>query len=131
MGAIVYLEGEAEPRRITSAERGGRVLAIVIEGVASRDAAEAVVGRHLETDAIPLPAGSYYWHQLEGLRVEDEAGAPLGVVAEIFRAGGAEVYRIEGPDGSELLVPAIRDVVRLIDLDEGRMVVRYAAEEVR
>lgn len=107
------------------------MLGIGIDGIVSRDAAEALVGRYLETDPSPLPAGTYYWHQLEGLRVEDEAGALLGVVAEVFRAGEAEVYRIEGPDGAELLVPAIRDVVRLIDLETGRMVVRYAAEEVR
>lgn len=90
-----------------------------------------MIGRYLEAEAQALPAGTYYWHQLEGLRVEDEAGSPLGVVAEVFRAGGAEVYRIEGADGGELLVPAIHDVVRRIDLDAGLMVVRYASEEVR
>jgi 16S rRNA processing protein RimM len=119
------------PRRITFAEAGGRVPAIGLEGIESRESAEAVAGRFLEADAQPLPAGTYYWHQLEGLQVEDEAGARLGVVAEVFRAGEAEVYRVEQPDGGELLIPAIHNVVRLIDLDAGRMVVRYAAEEVR
>ena len=107
------------------------MLAIGVEGIASREAAEALRGRYLETEAKPLPEGSYYWHELEGLRVEDEAGAPMGVVVEVFRAGEAEVYRIEQPDGGELLVPAIHDIVRDIDLAAGRMVVRYAAEEVR
>jgi ribosomal 30S subunit maturation factor RimM len=50
-------------------------------------------------------------------------------VVEVFRAGENEVYRIEGPSG-ELLVPALRDVVRSIDLASGRIVVRYEAEEV-
>jgi 16S rRNA processing protein RimM len=131
VGAVVFLEDVPTPRRVTAAERGGRVLAIGLEGIASREAAEAMVGRYLEAEAQPLPEGTYYWHQLEGLRVEDEAGSPLGVVAEVFRAGGAEVYRIEGADGGELLVPAIHDVVRRIDLDAGLMVVRYASEEVR
>jgi len=131
VGADVFLEGEPDRRRITATERGGRVLAIGVEGIATREAAEAVVGRYLEAEAAPLPEGSYYWHQLQGLRVEDEAGSPMGVVVEVFRAGEAEVYRIEQPDGDELLVPAIHDVVRRIDLEAGRMVVRYAAEEVR
>lgn len=107
------------------------MLGIGLEGIVSRDGAVAVVGRYLEAEPAPLPPGSYYWHQIEGLHVEDEAGAPMGIVAEVFRVGEAEVYRIEGSDGAELLVPAIRDVVRLIDLEAGRMVVRYAAEEVR
>jgi 16S rRNA processing protein RimM len=59
----------------------------------------------------------------------DEAGAHLGHVVEIFRAGENEVYRIEGPDG-ELLVPALRDVVRSIDLEAQQIVIRYEAEEV-
>jgi len=67
----------------------------------------------------------------EGLAVEDPSGAPLGVVREVFRAGEAEVYRIEMTDGGELLVPAVRDVVRRIDLEAGLMVVDYASEEVR
>ena len=78
---------------------------VTIEGIASREAAEAMRGRYLETDARQLPAGSYYWHELVGLIVET--------------------------DGGELLVPAIHDVVRLIDVNGRRMVVRYAAEEVR
>ena len=87
------------------------------------------MGRYLEAPADDLPAGTYYWHQLIGLAAVDEAGAELGNVVEIFRAGENEVYRIEGPDG-ELLVPALRDVVRTIDLAGQRMVIRYEAEEV-
>jgi 16S rRNA processing protein RimM len=123
IGGEVYLEGEPEPRRIADIERGGRVPIIRLEGVTDRDAAEALSGRYLERKAEPLPAGSYYWHQLIGLTVTDEAGTELGRVAEVFRAGGNEVYRIEGPWG-ELLIPALERVVAGIDLDAGLMVVR-------
>ena len=53
------------------------------------------------------------------------------MLREVFRAGEAEVYRVELTDGGELLVPAVRDVVRGIDLEAGIMVVDYASEEVR
>ncbi len=131
VGAVVYLEGDPAPRHITATEPGGRVPVLVLEGIDSREAAERLVGRYLEADPASLPAGEYFWHQLEGLQVEDEAGRPLGVVREVFRAGGAEVYVVAAPDGGELLVPGVRDVVRAIDLDAGRMVVRYESEEVR
>jgi 16S rRNA processing protein RimM len=127
----VFFEGESQPRRITAAEWGGRVPAIRLEGIDSREDAEAAVGRYLEAEAGPLPDGTYYWHQLEGLSVRDEGGRGLGVVREVFRVGEAEVYRVEQTDGRELLIPGVRDVVRRIDLDEGVMVVRYEAEEVR
>jgi len=131
VGATLFLEGEAEPRRITNAEWGGRIPAVGLEGITSRDAAASLAGRFLETEPQPLPAGTYYWHQLVGLHVDDPAGARLGVVREVFRAGEAEVYRVELTDGRELLVPGVRDVVRRIDLDAGVMVVDYASEEVR
>lgn len=131
VGSHVFLDGEATARRITAAEWGGRIPAVALEGIVSREAAEKLAGRYLETQAKPLPEGSYYWHQLEGLEVRDPQGRPLGVVRGVFRAGEAEVYRIEQADGSELLIPAIRDVVRGIDLEAGVMVVEYESEEVR
>jgi len=131
VGATVFLEGEAEPRRIRTAEWGGRVPAVGLEGVASREEAASLIGRYLEREPATLPEGTYYWHQLEGLAVEDPSGVHLGVLREVFRAGEAEVYRVELTDGGELLVPAVRDVVRRIDLEAGLIVVAYASEEVR
>lgn len=126
----MFIEGEAEPREIVRAEPGGRVLAVTLSGIASRDAADGLVGRYLEVEARPLEDGRYYWHQLVGLAVSDPTGHDLGHVAEVFRAGDTEVYRIDGPDG-ELLVPAVRHVVTEIDLAAGRMIVDYDVEEIR
>jgi len=128
-GESIWIEDEATPRSILEAGWGGRVPFIRLEGISDREAAEGLVGRYLEAPASPLPPDTYYWHQLIGLTAVDEAGSELGQVVEVFRAGENEVYRIEGPD-TELLIPALRDVVRSIDLPAGRMVVRYEAEEV-
>ena len=49
---------------------------------------------------------------------------------EVFRAGENEVYRVVG-GGGELLIPALRSVVKEIDLAARRMVVEYDVEEVR
>jgi 16S rRNA processing protein RimM len=128
-GESLWLEDEAEPRRILESAWGGRVPVLRLEGVSDRAAAERLAGRYLEAPPTPLAPDAYYWHQLIGLTAADEAGAELGKVVEVFRAGENEVYRIEGP-GGELLVPALRDVVRSIDLAARRMVVRYETEEV-
>jgi 16S rRNA processing protein RimM len=130
-GALLYVEGESEPRRITEVERGGRHPVIRLEDVDSREGAETLRGRYLEVDAEPLPEGNFYWHQIVGLRAFDESGAELGTVVEVFRAGENEVYRVEAGSGEELLLPALRDVVLAIDLEAGTMIVRYEAEEVR
>jgi 16S rRNA processing protein RimM len=123
IGAEVFVEGEAEPRLITDLETGGRVPVVRLAGIGDREAAEVLSGRHLEVPARRLPEGSYYWHELEGMRVTDEDGNELGRLAEVFRAGGNEVYRVEGA-GGELLVPALRRAVIRIDLAAGVMVIR-------
>jgi 16S rRNA processing protein RimM len=128
-GEPVWIEDEAEERTILEAGFGGRVPILRLEGISDREAAERLAGRYLEAPASPLPPDTYYWHQLIGVAAVDEAGRELGHVVEVFRAGENEVYRIEGT-GGEVLVPALRDVVRSIDLAAGRIVVRYEAEEV-
>ncbi len=99
-----------------------------LSGIDTREAAEELRGRYLEVPPRALPEGTYFWHQLEGLRVLDLHGRDLGRVAEVFRAGENEVYRIEGE--RELLVPALRSVVREIDLAAGTIVVDYRVEDV-
>ncbi|MBA3689625.1 MAG: 16S rRNA processing protein RimM [Chloroflexi bacterium] len=128
-GESIWIEDETASRTILEAGWGGRVPVLRLEGISDRTGAERLAGRYLEAPAEVLPPDTYYWHQLVGLAAVDEAGTELGHVVEIFRAGENEVYRIEG-SGGELLVPALRDVVRSIDLGSGRMVVRYEAEEV-
>ena len=130
-GAALFLEGEDGPRNVESVETGGRLPVLRLTGIGSREEAEALRGRYLEVEAEPLPAGELYWHQVIGLRVLDEAGQQLGTVVEVFRAGENEVYRAEAPGRPDLLLPALRDVVRQIDLEAGTMVVRYEEEEVR
>lgn len=73
-------------------------------------------------DAIPLPEGEYYHYQLVGLDVFDEAGRPLGRLAQIIETGANDVYVVVGPNG-EILLPAIASVIREVDVAGRRMVV--------
>jgi len=102
-----------------------------LAGIDTRDAAEALLERYLEADPLPLPDDAYYWHEIVGLEVRDPAGSTLGSVTDVFRAGENEVYVVTDADGRELLVPALRSVVRAIDLEAGTMVIDYRTEDVR
>jgi len=128
-GARVFLEGEQASREITAVEASPRSAVIELAGITDRETAEGIAGRYLEVDRDPLPPGTYYWHELIGVSVRDEGGHALGEVAEVFRAGENEVYRVVGP-GGETLVPALREVVIELDPAARRMVVRLDAEEV-
>lgn len=129
-GAPVFIEGEDGARTVSGTEERGRVLVLGLEGIDTREAAQALVGRYLETEARELPPETYYWHELIGISVSDESGRALGSVEEVFRAGENEVFRVTGPDG-ETLVPAVRGIVTKLDVEQRSMVVRLDSEELR
>lgn len=99
-----------------------------LEGVESIDDAEGYRGLELrigEEELEALPEGSYYHHQLRGLRVHDVSGRELGVVTEILETGAAAVLVVGGAVG-ELLIPLAEAFVRSVDLAGGRIVVATA-----
>ena len=57
-----------------------------------------------------------------GLRVQTDEGEDLGTLTEILETGSNDVYVVNGPGGSVLL-PALSQVIRSVDLDRGLMTV--------
>jgi 16S rRNA processing protein RimM len=97
-----------------------------LKGCDDRTAAEELRGMEVQIpleEAVPLGSGEYYVHQIEGLAVYTEDGAPVGVIEEVLFTGSNAVYVTQGPLG-EVLIPALRDVVLEVDLEGGRMIVR-------
>lgn len=116
--------GESYTRAtITRQRRHGRNALLTLDAVPAREAAQALTGRYLyvpETDAVPLPAGEYFVHQIVGLNVVTLDGAPLGSVEEVLQTGSNDVYLVRGPRG-DVLLPAIKDVIKEVDLARGTM----------
>jgi 16S rRNA processing protein RimM len=104
----------------------GRLL-VTFEGVAGRDAAEAMRGLLLLVDAADLTPSDdpeeFYDHELEGLEVVDVHGARLGVVAEVLHTAGSELLAVRRDGGGEILVPFVTDIVPTVDVAAGRVIV--------
>ena len=66
----------------------------------------------------PLPAGEYYWFEIEGLAVYAHDGRSLGTVVDLIYTGSNDVYVVRN-GSQETLIPALRDVIRSIDLARG------------
>lgn len=117
---------EARAVRVTSSwpHKGRHVLKL--EGVDSIDEAERLRGLELrigEDELAPLPAGSFYHHELTGLRVADRAGLEIGVVEDVMETGaGAPILVVRG-SGGETLVPFVVDYVKDVDLPGARIVI--------
>lgn len=74
-------------------------------------------------DAIELPEDTYFIADLIGINVFDENMNQLGNITDIFPTGSNDVYVVKSKDGKELLLPAIGDVIKLIDIKNSKMVV--------
>lgn len=83
-------------------------------------------GRILIPDAvaIPLEADEYYTRDLYGLRVVTETGEELGELVQIYETGANDVYAVKkAEEKKELLIPAIKDCILQVDLEQGVMTV--------
>jgi 16S rRNA processing protein RimM len=67
-------------------------------------------------NAYKLSEGEYYFHELLGLLVIDENGDVLGEITGIIQTGANDVYEVTNDAGRELLLPAIADVIKDVDL---------------
>jgi 16S rRNA processing protein RimM len=72
------------------------------------------------------PAGRYYQDQILGLKVVTVTGEFLGEVDQIFQTGANDVYSVK-LQTRQVLIPALKSVVRRIDLIQGEMLVELPA----
>lgn len=118
-------DGTAREVRVLSCRPHKGRFVLGIEGVSSIEEAEKLRDAELriaEDQLATLPAGSFYHHQLAGLRVEDEGGGEIGVVDEVMETGAeARVLVVRGA-GGETLLPFVSDFVKAVDLARGRIV---------
>jgi 16S rRNA processing protein RimM len=124
----VYLgnEFEATPYRLESYRWHKQNVLLTLTGVSDRTQAEQLKGQLVQVpieEAMPLPDGSYYLYQLIGLRVESTEGEFLGSIISVMETGANDVYVVEHA-GREILLPAIPDVIKNVDLNQGIMVVQ-------
>ena len=110
VGATLYArkgEGPVETLQVTSVRfQQGRPI-IGLSGFTSIDDAERLAGAELkvpESDQEPLPAGTYYHHQLIGCEVVTAGGDIIGRVTEVQGDGEATRLVVRGPR-AEVLIP--------------------------
>ena len=120
-------EGGLKGFRVEQAtRRDGRFFLLKLEGIDDRHSASALLGREVLASARrleSLPEGEYYWRELIGLQVLTEEGEVLGRIQAVFPTGSNDVYVCVGGK-REILLPAISDVVRKVDIKKGLMTVR-------
>lgn len=125
-GSMVYL-GEAKTRHVVTDVRIHKKRCLMsLEDCHDRDEAEAWRGMEVYIavdDLAPLAEGEYYYWQVMKLKVRTVEGEHLGVVVDIIETGANDVYVVQEAEGEEILIPAIKSVIKSVDLEEGEMLV--------
>ena len=104
----------------------GNALVIRFDGIDNREAARLLTNKMLTVDrkdAAPLEDGEYYTFDIIGLEVFALDGQKLGVVENVLKTGSNDVYVTRTEVGGELLIPALKRVVKEIDIADGRMII--------
>ena len=89
--------------------------------------AKMIVGSFLEVkreNAVKLPKDTYFLFEIIGLEVYDENNIFLGKVENIISTGSNDVYIVKDKNKKELSIPAIREVVKNIDLEKKRITIK-------
>ncbi len=145
-GTQILIGAELIKTLVEEARPHKNYLLVKFAGVDDRTQAEALRNEWLfvtEADAVVLEADTYWVHEIIGMTVETESGETLGTVSDVIFTGANDVYVVErasadtagttqelgkepekGTEKSkELLLPAIAEVVRTVDIAQKRMIV--------
>lgn len=97
------------------------------KGIENPEAARRYVNKlvYVKSAKLPeLPAGEYYHHQIIGMLVIDEALGELGRISEILITGANDVYVVQSANDNEILIPALKNVIKKVDLGNETMMVQ-------
>lgn len=121
----VFVGDEAFP--VANVRYQANVAILKLDGIDDRNAAEAQKGKNvsiLESDLTQLPADTYYVRDLLGVDICDEEGRPLGSLSDVVQNSAQDLYEIKLESGKKILLPAVREFILSIDMENRTMKVK-------
>lgn len=112
--------------KIESIKYQTKYIILKFRGIDSIETAETYRNEYIEIERIESyqpDEGKYFYYQLEGLKVKTVEGRLLGEIVEIMQLPANDVYVVHNAEGGEILLPAVDDVVKKIDIENGVMLV--------
>src|SRR3989338_1145452 len=127
---IGHEQGSWREVKIGQCEAHDKTLVAQLPDCPDRTAAEKLKGLLIAVPRSSLPEqdeGEYYWSDLIGLAVVNEAGVKLGTVTNLLETGANEVLSVQG-DGGEILIPFVASAIRRVDLKNKTIRVDWSAD---
>jgi len=115
------------PYKLLQARPHKGLVIIKLDGVNDRNISETLVRNIIiipDEKAIPLEDGEYFVRDLIGLDVVTETGEHVGKLSKVLNTNANDVYVIDPAEGDSFMIPAIKNVVLNVSLQDKKMTVR-------
>lgn len=119
-------ETTAKRHRVRSARVSKTAVVLGLEEIHSRSGADERRGEFVfveKPDEVAPKRGSYYIHEIIGMNVVKESGEPVGIVQDVLTMPANDVWVVVGGN-KEYLIPAIKQVIRSVDVRLRKIVIR-------
>ena len=124
----VYIKAKKDSKLydIESIKYHKNMVLIKFKDINTVEQAELLRNSYIEIDreqAIPLKEGEYFIADLIGLDVYTDEDKLIGKVDDIYNTGANDIYVVKDELGKQTLLPGIKDVIKKVDLNEGKIFV--------
>ena len=125
----IYIEKnkKLEKKEVEDVKYHKNLVLLKIKGIDDINDTEQYKNCYLKIDrkdAVELPADTYFINDLMGIEVYTEENEFLGNIVDIFPTGSNDVYVVKDELGKQILLPAIGEVIKNVDVKTRKMIVR-------
>lgn len=119
-------KGNLQEMQIEEVKYSKNQVLLKLKGIETVEEAEKYRNCYLKLPrekAKKLPEGTYFIADLIGLEVVTDEGKLLGTVDDIYNSGASDIYVIKDNLGKQILLPATKEVIKEIDLEQEKITV--------
>ena len=123
--SALYMDNGAKKLAIERARPHKNMVIAKLTGIENIDMAAGLRGKILYIDRDDAPEdGAVFIQDLFGLDIQNaDSGKIYGKLSNVIHTGANDVYEITGDSGKKLLIPAIPDVIKSVDMENGVMLI--------
>ena len=123
---LVDKKGKLLEMQIEEVKYSKNQILLKLKGIDTIEEAEKYRNCYLKLPrekAKKLPKDTYFIADLIGLKVYTDEGNLLGTLEDIYNSGASDIYVVKDELGKQILLPAIKDVIKQIDLEQEKIIV--------
>ena len=115
----ISVKGKLEEFTLEQVRYNKNMVLLKLKGIDTIEDAEKYRNMYLKihrSDAVELEEDSYFIVDIVGCKVYTDQENELGEIIDVFSTGSNDVYVVRNEEGKQILLPAIKDVIKNVDI---------------